>query len=112
MVLHHDCNTRVSVLSVTGVVCLLCWCLELLQVGDEVGADCSILGSLEDPSLPGSKTPDIKQRFQVCPVPMWAGLLAGASIRWLLHGDVACAAVVLGRLLLCFTRMKPCRAAS
>jgi hypothetical protein len=44
-----------------------------------VGADCSILGSLEDPTLPGNKAPVIKQRFQVRPLSIWA-LLAGASI--------------------------------
>jgi hypothetical protein len=38
----------------------------LLQVGDEVGADCSILGSMDDPSNAATGKPlVIKQRFQV-----------------------------------------------
>lgn len=37
-----------------------------LQVGDEVGADCSILGSMDDPSNASAAKPlVIKQRFQV-----------------------------------------------
>jgi hypothetical protein len=40
--------------------------LFLLQVGDEVGADCSILGSVDDPSMPSQKATVIKQRFQAC----------------------------------------------
>ena len=46
--------------TVTPMCCVVC----NLQ-GDEVGADCSILGSLDDPSSQGSKQHTIKQRFQV-----------------------------------------------
>lgn len=52
--------------------------LYLLQVGDEVGADCSILGSLDDPSAPNQKATVIKQRFQVSLV-LGTGALSAAA---------------------------------
>lgn len=53
------------------------------QVGDEVGADCSILGSLDDPSAPSQKATVIKQRFQVWERTSARGIAARCVCCWL-----------------------------